>query len=95
MFDRGHRDRIPGCAMQNSTTLALPMAVDVPPKANGDDENEEDVVVHLVDDPVVPGANSPLTVAASQCLGPAGPWRVREQFDSGLNAALGGSIKFA
>lgn len=51
--------------------------------------------MNLIHDPVVPGANSPLTVAASQRLGRARPWRVREQFDGGLNAALGGSIEFA
>jgi len=44
--------------------------VDVAAVPDGDDEDEEHVVVDLVDDPVVAGAGAPLAVTADELLRP-------------------------
>ena len=39
---------------------------------NGKDQHQEDLVLDLVDDSVLPGAYAPLVVATQELLGPSG-----------------------
>lgn len=69
--------------------------VDVPAMAHHDNQDEQDLVLDLVDDPVVAGAQSPLALACDQLLGATGPRLLTEQLDGGLHPAACGGIELA
>lgn len=50
----------------------LSALVDVAAVSDGNDEDKEDIVVNLVHDEVVTGADTPLTVPTGEFLGSAG-----------------------
>lgn len=61
--------------------------LDVAAMPDGDDEDEQDIIVDLVDHPVVAGPDTPLAVPADEHLGAARPGLVRQQLDGRLDPA--------
>ncbi len=57
------------CAMEESRSVAL---VNVSAMPDSDHEDEEDIVVNLVDDPIVAGAHSPFASPPTNFLAPLG-----------------------
>ncbi len=61
-----------------------PSLIDVPSMADGDDEDDKDLVVYLVDDAVVTGADPPFALTADQLLGSSRSRLAGQQLDGGL-----------
>jgi hypothetical protein len=56
---------------------------------DGQDQEDEDLVVELVHDPVVPRSDPPFAGTADQLLGTWGPRIGSQQFDRCLDASAG------
>ncbi len=76
--------------MEESWSVAL---VNVAAMPDSDHEDEEDVVVHLVDDPIVAGAHSPIASAADQLLGAARSWLVCQELNGRLDPSLSPGVQ--
>ena len=73
----------------------LSMEIDVSAVADGDHQDEQDVVVDLVHDPVVAGAHTPLAVATDQLLGAVRTGFAGQQLKRCLDASLGSPVQLA
>ena len=67
--------------------------VDLPPVTYRDHQDEEDTVADLIDNPVITGPHSPLTVAPDQLLGAAGTRLRGKEFDRGLHSSQSSAVQ--
>lgn len=75
--------------------MELTALVDLAAVTDGDHEDEQDVVVDLVHDPVVTGTNTPFAIAANQLRDPTRARVAGQQLDRHLDPTPSNPVQLA